>query len=127
MTLKRDPIKYIRDRAKSNYAKGTHCYICDSTEKLDYHHYYTLTPLFNAWLRTNKFVINSEEDVLKIRDTFIEENEEKVYRDAVTLCHAHHLRLHSIYGKDPALTTAEKQKSWVKLQREKHGLTNMDG
>jgi len=32
------------------------------------------------------------------------------------------LKLHSIYGKDPALTTATKQMRWVKIQREKHGL-----
>jgi hypothetical protein len=30
------------------------------------------------------------------------------------------MRLHSVYGKDPALTTAEKQKNWVKIQKEKH-------
>jgi hypothetical protein len=28
-------------------------------------------------------------------------------------------RLHKIYGKSPSLATAEKQKRWVELQREK--------
>jgi hypothetical protein len=40
----------------------------------------------------------------------------------VTLCHTHHLKLHSIYGKDPSLGTAKKQMRWVEIQREKHGL-----
>jgi len=46
-----------------------------------------------------------------------------VYDYTVTLCHKHHLRLHSIYGKRPKLITAEKQNKWVEIQREKqHGM-----
>jgi phage anti-repressor protein len=126
MKLKRDPIKYIRDRAKAAYNKGSHCYICNTTEKLDFHHFYTLTPLFNKWCRDNKIVINTEEDILAVRDRFIEENRPELYDHAVTLCHAHHMKLHSIYGKDPALTTATKQMNWVKIQREKHELPILD-
>jgi len=32
MTLKRDLVKYVRDKAKSKYKKETECYICGSTE-----------------------------------------------------------------------------------------------
>jgi len=38
------------------------------------------------------------------------------------LCHKHHLQLHSIYGRDPKLTSATKQQRWVEIQREKHGM-----
>ena len=34
--LKRDLVKYIRDRAKSKYKKGTKCYICGESAKLDF-------------------------------------------------------------------------------------------
>ena len=40
MNLKRDLVKYVRDRAKSKYDKGTECRICESTENLDFHHFY---------------------------------------------------------------------------------------
>lgn len=121
--FKRDPIKFIRDKAKGRYQKGFECRICGSAEKLDFHHFYTLTPLFNKWIRENKIQINTDEDVLEVRDRFIEEHMDELYVHTVTLCHDHHLKLHSLYGKDPPLTTAEKQKRWVEKQREKHGLT----
>ena len=119
-TLLRDPIKYVRDRAKSRYAKGSQCEICEATESLDFHHYYTMTPLFNKWCKTKGYTVKVVDDILKIRDEFILEEEDKVYNQTVTLCHDHHLKLHSVYGKDPALTTAEKQKNWVKIQKEKY-------
>ena len=40
MTLKRDLVKYVRDKAKSKYKKEAECYICGSTENLDFHHFY---------------------------------------------------------------------------------------
>ena len=49
--LKRDVVKYVRDKAKSKYEKGTSCQICAETEQLDFHHFYSLTPLLNQWLR----------------------------------------------------------------------------
>jgi hypothetical protein len=30
------------------------------------------------------------------------------------------MNLHGVYGKDPSLATAEKQKNWVRIQKEKH-------
>ena len=53
--LKRDVVKYVRDKAKSKYEKGSACEICDSTEALDFHHFYSLAPLLRKWLRENKF------------------------------------------------------------------------
>ena len=57
-----------------------------------------------------------------LRDDFIEEHHAELYEHTVTLCHTHHLQLHSIYGKDPGLGTAKKQARWVQIQREKYGL-----
>ena len=122
MTLKRDLVKYVRDKAKSKYNKGTECYICGSQENLDFHHYYGLTELLEVWLKKNKITITSEDEILGVREQFIEEEHEKLYDHAVTLCHSHHLRLHGIYGKRPTLITAKKQQHWVEIQRNKHGM-----
>ena len=114
--LKRDLVKYVRDRAKSKYDKGTECFICGETENLDFHHYYSLTPLLNRWAKINR---KKSSDVLDWRDEFIEQHMDELYKHAVTLCHSHHLKLHSIYGKNPALGTAKKQMRWTEIQREK--------
>ena len=119
--FKRDKIKYVRDKAKAKYAKASSCQICGSDEKLDFHHYHTMVVLFDKWLKDNKIKINTLDDLLDVRDRFIEEKDDEIYHQTVTLCHAHHMQLHSVYGKDPALSTAEKQKRWVERQREKHG------
>ena len=120
MKLKRDLVKYVRDKAKSKYKKSNNCYICGDTDHLDFHHYYGLTELLETWLNTNKINIEKEQDILEIREQFIDENREKVYTQTVTLCHQHHLRLHSIYGKRPRLIHAEKQERWVEKMRSKN-------
>ena len=123
MKLKRDLVKYVRDKAKSKYKKSNNCYICGDTEHLDFHHYYGLTELLETWLKKEKYIIENEQDILALRESFIDDNYDKVYDYTVTLCHKHHLRLHSIYGKRPKLITAEKQNKWVEIQREKqHGM-----
>ena len=122
MTLKRDLVKYVRDKAKSKYKKDTHCYICGSTENLDFHHFYGLTELLESWMKNKDITVETEEEILELREVFIRENEDKVYKQAVTLCHMHHLRLHNIYGKRPKLITAKKQQRWVEIQRNKYGM-----
>ena len=122
MKFKRDLVKYVRDKAKSHYKKEKECYICGSTNNLDFHHFYGLTELLDTWLREKNITIEIEQDILDVREEFIAENDDKVYNKTVTLCHQHHLRLHSIYGKRPKLVTAEKQTRWVEKQREKHGM-----
>jgi len=87
--LKRDLVKYVRDRAKSKYNKGTECTICGETEELDFHHYYSLSPLLHRWVAKNRL---NPEDVMDFRDRFIEEHNEEMYEQAVTLCHKHHLK-----------------------------------
>mgnify|MGYP001165485546 FL=1 len=119
MELKRDLVKYIRDKAKSKYQKGCECEICGATENLDFHHFYSLSPLLAKWVKLHKL---DPALVLEWRDDFISKHSAELYEHTATLCHSHHLQLHSIYGKDPSLATAKKQKRWVGIQREKHGL-----
>ena len=122
MNFKRDLVKYVRDKAKSQYNKSSNCFICDSTEQLDFHHYHGLTELLETWIKKNKLNINNEQEILEIRQAFIDEHYKELYKDTVTLCHSHHMKLHSIYGKRPKLIHAEKQKRWVEKQRDKYGM-----
>ena len=123
--MKRDRIKYIRDRAKSKYNKGSECRICGDTRQLDFHHYYSLSPLLAKWLKEKERVRPehyTNEYIVIWRDEFIEDMSKELYDDTVTLCHSHHLLLHSLYGRNPSLGTATKQMNWVEIQREKHGM-----
>ena len=122
MTLKRDLVKYVRDKAKSKYKKGTECHICGSTENLDFHHFNGLTELLEWWMKKQNITIETEEEILALREIFIKENYDEVYNQAVTLCHMHHMRLHNIYGKRPKLMTATRQQKWVEIQRDKYGM-----
>ena len=115
--LKRDVVKYVRDKAKSKYEKGSACEICGAAEALDFHHFYSLAPLLRNWLRKNKL---NPEYIQALRDDFIEEHKAELYDYTATLCHAHHMQLHKVYGRDPGLGTAKKQMRWVEIQREKH-------
>ena len=93
MDLKRDIVKYIRDKAKNKYEKGTECYICGSSEQLDFHHFYSLSPLVHKWVKENNLL---PENILAFREDFIEQHWAELYEHTVTLCHKHHLQLHSI-------------------------------
>ena len=123
--LKRDPVKYIRDRAKSKYEKGSECHICGADTELDFHHFYTLAPLLREWLKVKQKerpAHYTDEYIVIWRDEFIEDKWAELYEHTVTLCHKHHLELHRLYGRNPALVTAKKQMRWVEIQRDKHGL-----
>jgi len=124
--LIRDEIKYVRDGAKAAYAKAAHCYICGTTEELQFHHFYSVTQLWNKWKKENSIDITCVDDIMGIRDTFIEEHHDEIYNQTVTLCSScHNNKLHRIYGKSPPLFTAMKQKRWTEKQKikfeEKHG------
>jgi hypothetical protein len=122
MDLKRDLVKYVRDKAKSGYQKETQCYICGAIDNLEFHHFYGMTELLYTWMKVNKLTITSADQIMNLREQFIEEHLIEVYDEAATLCKTHHLRLHSIYGKRPKLSTATKQKRWVEIQRDKYGM-----
>lgn len=119
MHLDREVVKYVRDRAKAKYKLSTECEICGIKNKLELHHYNTLSLLVERWLLIKKY---KPEDVLDWRDEFIQEHKVELFEDVVTLCNFHHQqRLHNIYGQAPALITASKQANWVRIEREKHG------
>jgi len=122
MDFKRDLVKYVRDKAKSGYQKDTQCFICGDAENLEFHHFYGMTELLHTWLKGNKITITSADEIMKLREQFIEEHLTEVYDEAATLCKTHHIRLHSIYGKRPKLASALKQKRWVEIQRDKYGM-----
>ena len=117
--LKRLPVKYIRDKAKSAYVKDDNCFICGTQENLEFHHYYSVDQLFTKWCKTNGIQVITTEDILACREDFIEEHKQELYEEAVTLCNTHHKKLHKIYGIKPTLPTGPKQKRWVLKQQDK--------
>ena len=116
---KRIPVKWIRDKAKAAYEKDSCCYICNSTEQLELHHTHGLTNLFEKWLKDKNLIVSTDEDILALRDTFIDEHRKEIYEDVFTLCWKHHSALHSVYGKSPLLNTAMKQVGWIQKQKDK--------
>ena len=120
--MKRLPVKWVRDLAKSHYKKGSECAVCSSTEKLEHHHYSSLSLVFRKWLKLRGIKIASDDDVKECREGFINDHWYEVVDDMVTLCKQDHLQLHKVYGTEPTLSTVAKQKRWVVRQREKRGL-----
>lgn len=117
--LKRIALKYVRDKAKSRYSKGNSCEICAATEELEFHHYYSMAFMLENYIKQNGLTVDTIEDIESIREEFIAVHSKEVFDEAVTLCSTHHKRLHQVYGSKPALSTAEKQKRWVAIQRDK--------
>ena len=115
----RSVIKWIRDLAKSHYAKDTKCAICGVEHDLEFHHYNTVSLIVNNYVKTNGISVDTNEDILAMRDKFLEDNWHEMVEDAVTLCADHHKLLHKLYGKEPTLNSTEKQRIWVEKQRDK--------
>ena len=129
-TLKRDLVKYVRDRAKRAYKKQPNCAICGSAgdgKPLDLHHYSSMTLMLEKWLREHKLNPKTANEIMVIRDEFIDEHHVQIYDEVVTLCFkCHDLKLHKIYGSKPPLATAKKQMAWVEKQKEKYGTKKLD-
>ncbi len=115
----RIPVKWVRDKAKAAYDKKDHCYICGTTEDLELHHLASITLLLNAWADRKSYDISTDDGILAVRDEFIDEHHKEIYDDVFTLCNHHHVKLHGIYGKAPALNSASKQGRWIELQKAK--------
>ena len=116
---KRVATKHIRDGIKSNYCKDTKCAICDAEEELELHHYTTVSLLLQKYANERDIALETDEQVLAMRDAFYEVHWKELVTDTVTLCNMHHKVLHKTYGKAPLLHTALKQPLWVEKQREK--------
>lgn len=117
---KRIAVKHVRDKAKSAYTKQDHCYICNTCENLELHHTHSITILLNMWAKLKGYDISTDEGILAVRDEFIQEHHKQIYEDVYTLCNAHHVQLHGVYGKAPSLYSASKQGSWIEKQRAKY-------
>jgi 5-methylcytosine-specific restriction endonuclease McrA len=118
-TLKRLPIKYIRDKAKKAYEKETNCFVCDSKAELELHHVYSISELFNRWCRKQGVTIKTEDDILVHRESFIQAHHKEIYIDVRTLCKRCHFKLHSLFGQHPPLPTGEKQLNYLGRARDK--------
>lgn len=114
---KRIPVKWIRDKAKSAYEKKSECYICGTSEDLELHHTHSITLLLEKWSQAKGYDISTDENIIAVRDEFIEDHFEEIYDHVYTLCNRHHVALHNIYGKSPALGTAAKQGKWIEIQK----------
>ena len=66
MDLKRDLVKYVRDKAKSGYKKDTQCFICGETENLEFHHFYGLTELLDSWLKSNEITVKTVDQIKRL-------------------------------------------------------------
>jgi hypothetical protein len=119
-TNKRIPVKWIRDRAKAAYDKKDCCFICATTQELELHHTHSVTLLLERWVNIKGYDISTDEGILAVRDEFIDDHRKELYDDVFTLCNKHHVALHAIYGKAPALNSALKQITWIDRQRAKY-------
>lgn len=114
---KRVATKHIRDGIKSNYCKASECAICGTENELELHHYTTVSLLLQKYANERDIALDTDEEVLAMRDTFYEVHWKELVTDTVTLCNMHHKVLHKTYGKAPLLHTASKQPKWVEKQR----------
>lgn len=124
-TLKRFPIKYIRDYIKKDYKLKDECFICGTTNTLELHHLYSVSELFSKWCISKKIKsIESVDLINKLRVEFSEDEKDLLSnKNLFTLCKNHHIRLHTIYGQTYANHLVPKIKNWLLVQREKHGRT----
>ena len=97
----------------------------EKTSQLDFHHYHTLSPLLQTMVKKQNKLL--PENILSFRDEFIEEHWAELYEHTVTLCHAHHLQLHKVYGRNPGLGTAKKQETLGRDSKRKtwHGMIHL--
>ena len=118
-TNKRLAVKHVRDKAKAAYDKKECCYICGTSEELELHHFHSLTLMLERWSRQKGYDISTDAGILAVREEFIAEHHDQLYNKVRTLCNKHHVALHKIYGKAPALGTEAAQERWVEIQKSK--------
>lgn len=122
--LKRTVYKYIRDGVKANYVKLDGCEVCGCSEDLELHHPHTLSLVFDAYCEERGITVKDAEEVMAMRDEFYKVHWNELVVDVLTLCNTHHKALHKVYGAQPPLSTAAKQRVWVERIRDR--LSGMD-
>ena len=118
-TNNRIPVKWIRDKAKAAYEKQSHCYVCNTASDLELHHLHSITILLNRWSDHKGYDISTDDGILAVRDEFIAEHRTELYDLVYTLCNRHHVTLHGVFGKAPALGSESRQKNWIEKQKAK--------
>jgi hypothetical protein len=120
--LTRLPVKWVRDSIKSKYKEKEPCFICGSEIDIELHHLYSVSELWNVWLRENRITISCDQDVIANRSRFEQDNADKLSNDNLfSLCKPHHLKLHQIYGKSYSNYMGDRVRSWIQKQQEKNG------
>lgn len=109
----RTAVRWLRDGIKSNYVKAAECACCGCTTDLELHHYNTVSIILKNYCSEHGIPIDTDEEVLAMRDDFYKAYWHELVEHTVTLCATHHKALHKIYGREPALSTASKQENWV--------------
>lgn len=122
--LKRTVYKYIRDGVKANYTKLDHCEVCGCSEDLELHHPHTLSLVFDAYCEERGITVKDAEEVMAMRDEFYQVHWNELVVDVLTLCNTHHKALHKVYGAQPPLSTAAKQRVWVERIRDRLSSTD---
>ena len=122
--LKRTVYKYIRDGVKANYVKLDKCEVCGCSEDLELHHPHTLSLVFDEYCEERGITVKDAEEVMAMRDEFYQVHWNELVVDVLTLCNTHHKALHKVYGAQPPLSTAAKQRVWVERIRDR--LSGMD-
>lgn len=115
----RIPVKWVRDKAKAAYDKKDVCYICNTKEDLELHHFNSITILLENWAAVKKYDISTDDGILAVRDEFIAEHHNELYEQVRTLCNKHHVALHRVFGKAPPSNSAARQERWVGIQQDK--------
>ena len=115
----RIPVKWVRDKAKAAYDKKDFCFICNTKEDLELHHFNSITILLENWAAAKKYDISTDDGILAVRDEFISEHHNELYEQVRTLCNKHHVALHRVFGKAPPSNSAVRQERWVGIQQDK--------
>jgi len=120
-TLKRFPVKYIRDYIKKDYKLRDQCYICGVDKNLELHHLYSLSQLWNSWLAKHKIKhIEGVEQIKNLRETFSKDCADSLSNEhLITLCSSHHKQLHTVYGQNYLNHLVPKIRNWLEIQKEK--------
>ena len=80
MKLKRDLVKYVRDKAKSRYKKNNNCFICGETENLDFHHFFGLTELLEHWIKENRKENRDRRRYIKVKGRIYRKTRKRTLR-----------------------------------------------